>query len=171
MSACWWAEDNSFLVYATQDEPEKDKAFRHVKNIDDRSRFPERRQALTLFFPASGVRQPLAGSRTTISPRCASAPTAARCCWPPTARTPRSAPTTRTPWSLLSLADGRREKILDDPWITDFSWSPDSRKLLLLGGASAFSGLGSTLPAGVVPNDFDVQAYVFDLKTRKRPKR
>ena len=68
---------------------------------------------------------------------------------------------------LHYLADGRREKILDDPWIEDFSWSPDSAKLLLLGGASAFSGLGSTLPAGTVPNDFDSQAYVYDLKTKK----
>ena len=68
---------------------------------------------------------------------------------------------------LYSLADGRREKILDDPWIEDFFWSPDTKKATLLGGPSAFAGLGNTLPPGVIPNDFDSQAYVFDLKTRK----
>ena len=37
-SSCWWAEIIAFLIYATSEEPEKDKTFRHVKNLDDRSR-------------------------------------------------------------------------------------------------------------------------------------
>ncbi len=154
-TSCWWADDGSFGVYAVGEEADADKAYRHVRNLDDRFRTPEPRQALTLFFAASGARQPWPGSPTTF-PRCASAPTTACCCWPRTARTPRSALSTATPWCSIHLADGRREKILDDPWIEDFAWSPDSGKLLLLGGASAFSGLGSTLPAGTVPNDFDM---------------
>lgn len=165
-SSCWWAEDNSFLIYATQDEPEKDKAYHYVKNIDDRSRFPERRQTLTLFFPESGVRQPLTNagdnfSQVRISPDGRTLLLAAY------SEDAKIRPYHKNTLVLVSLADGRREKILDDPWIEDFCWSPDSKKLLLLGGPSAFSRLGSTLPAAVVPNDFDVQAYVFDLKTRK----
>jgi dipeptidyl aminopeptidase/acylaminoacyl peptidase len=164
--SCWWAEDNTFLVYATQDEPEKDKAFRHVKKIDDRSRFPERRQALTLLFPESGVRQPLSEfgdnfSQVRISPDGQTLLLASY------SEDAGVRPYHKNTLVLLSLADGRRQKILDDPWIEDFAWSPDSKKLLLLGGASAFSALGSTLPAGVVPNDYDGQAYIFDLKTMK----
>jgi dipeptidyl aminopeptidase/acylaminoacyl peptidase len=165
-SGCWWAEDNSFLVYATQDEAEKEKAFRHVKNIDDRSRFPERRQALTLLFPESGVRQPLSNSGDNFS-QVRISPDGRTLLLAAYSEDAKIRPYHKNTLVLFSLADGRREKILDDPWIEDFSWSPDSKKLLLLGGASAFSGLGSTLPATVVPNDFDVQAYVFDLKTRK----
>lgn len=165
-SGCWWAEDNSFLVYATQEEPEKDKAFHYVKNIDDRSRFPERRQTLTLFFPESGVRQPLTDAKDNFS-QVRISPDGGMLLLASYSEDAKVRPYHKNTLVLYSLADGRREKILDDPWIGDFLWSPDSKKLLLLGGASAFSGLGSTLPAGVVPNDFDVQAYVFDLKTRK----
>ena len=165
-SSCWWSEDSRFLVYATQDEPEKDKAFRHVKNIDDRSRFAERRQDLTLFFPESGVRQPLTNSSDNVS-QVRISPDGRMLLLASYSEDAKVRPYHKNTLVLYSLADGRREKILDDPWIDDFAWSPDSKKLLLLGGPSAFSGLGSTLPAGVLPNDYDGQAYVFDLKTRK----
>ena len=100
-SGYWWADDNSFLVYATQEEAGKGQGVTtSSRTSTTASRFPERRQALTLFFPESGVRQPLAAA-ATISARCASAPTAARCCWLPTARTPRSAPITGTPWYCI----------------------------------------------------------------------
>jgi dipeptidyl aminopeptidase/acylaminoacyl peptidase len=165
-SGCWWAEDNAFLVYAIQDEPEKDKAFRHVKNIDDRARFPERHQALTLFFPESGVRQPLSKSSDNFS-EVRISPDGRTLLLAAYSEDAKVRPYHKNTLVLVSLADGRREKILDDPWIEDFRWSPDSKKLLLLGGPSAFSGLGSTLPVAVIPNDFDSQAYIFDLKTRK----
>jgi len=162
----WWASDGAFLVFATQEEAEKDKPYHRVKKIDDRSGSPERRQALTLFFPGSGVRQPLTAaadnfSQVQISPDNRTLLLAAY------SEDDRQRPYHRSTLVLYSLADGLREKILDDPWINDFSWSPDSKKLLLLGGPSAFSGLGSTLPAGVIPSDFDIQAYVFDIKTKK----
>jgi dipeptidyl aminopeptidase/acylaminoacyl peptidase len=165
-SSCWWAEDNSFLVYAIADEAEKEKTFHYVKNLDDRSRSPEQRQALTLFFPESGVRQPLANfsdnfSQVRISPDGSMLLLAAY------SEDVKVRPYHKNTLVLYSLADGRREKIIVDPWIDDFLWSPDSKKLLLLGGPSAFSGLGNTLPPGVIPNDFDRQAYFFDLKSRK----
>jgi dipeptidyl aminopeptidase/acylaminoacyl peptidase len=165
-TAYWWADDNAFLVYATQEEAEKEKAFHRIKNLDDRWRSPERRQALTLFFPEAGVRQPLAGfgdnfSQVRISPDGRMLLLAAY------SEDDRIRPYHKNTLVLHSLADGRRDKILDDPWIYDFSWSPDGKKLLLLGGPSAFAGLGSTLPKETIPNDYDWQAYVFDLKTRK----
>ncbi|MCX6558429.1 MAG: S9 family peptidase [Candidatus Aminicenantes bacterium] len=165
-AVCWWADDNTFLVYATREEADKEKTFHRVKNLDDRWRSPERRQALTLFFPESGVRQPLAGfadnfSQVRISPDGRLLLLAAK------SEDDRVRPYHKNTLVLVTLADGRREKILDDPWIEDFCWSPDNKKLLLLGGPSAFTGLGSTLPNGTIPNDYDWQAYVFDLKTRK----
>ncbi len=165
-SACWWADDNSFLVYATRAESEKEKAFTFVRDLDDRMRSPEPRQALTLFFAESGVRQPLSDfkdnfSQVRISPDGRTLLLAAY------SEDARVRPYHKYTLVLYSLADGRREKILDDPWIEDFYWSPEGERLLLLGGPSAFAGLGNTLAPGVIPNDFDHQAFVFDLHSRK----
>ncbi|MBN2345045.1 MAG: S9 family peptidase [Candidatus Aminicenantes bacterium] len=168
-SSYWWADDGSYLVYATAEEPVGDRPYRHVQRIDDRSAQPERRQALTLFFPAAadgGTRLPLSGfaddfSQVRVSPDGRSLLLVS---YP---EDPKVRPFHRNVLVLYSLAEGRRQQILDDPWIEDFVWSPDSGKLLLLGGASAFSGMGSTLPPEVIPNDFDAQAYVYDLRTKK----
>jgi len=165
--AWWWAPDNSFLVYATTpDETGKDKVYKHVKRLDDRGQYPPAGYSLVLFFPESGARHPLASStdnfnRVLISPDSRSLLLEAR------NEDLKNRPYYQNTVYLFSLANGRREKLLADPWIENIVWSPDSQKLLLLGGPSAFSGLGSILPPGVIPNDFDTQAYVFDLKTRQ----
>ncbi len=165
-SSWWWADDGSFAVFATSEEADEDKPYRHVRDLDDRFRVPEPRQALTLFQPAAGARQPLAGfadnfSRVLISPDQRSLLLIAY------DQDPKTRPFHRNVVVLHDLATGKREKLLDDPWIEDFAWAPDSRRLLLVGGPSAFSGLGSTLAKDTIPNDFDHQAYVFDLRTRK----
>ena len=165
-SSWWWADDGSFAVYATAEEADEDKPYRQVRGLDDRFRVPEPRQALVLFQPASGARQPLSGfddnfSRVLVSPDNRSLLLVAYI------EDPKTRPFHRNLVVLHDLASGKREKLLDDPWIEEFAWAPDSRRLLLLGGPSAFSGLGSTLPKEAAPNDFDRQAYVFDLRTRK----
>jgi dipeptidyl aminopeptidase/acylaminoacyl peptidase len=162
----WWADDGSFLVYATQEAAEKEKPYRRVKAIDDRTSFPERRQVLTLFFPSSGARQPLATAEDDFS-QVRVSPDGRTLLLATFREDDKQRPYHRFTLYLYSLPDGRKEKVLDDPWVTDFLWSPDSRRLLLLGGPSAFAGMGSTLPAGVIPNDFDIQAYLFDVRTRK----
>ncbi len=165
-SSWWWSGDGSFAVYATSEPADEEKPYRQVRGLDDRFRVPEPRLALTLFQPASGAQQPLSGftdnfSRVLISPDGRSLLLVAY------QEDPKTRPFHRNLVVLHDLASGRREKLLDDPWIEDFAWAPDSRRLLLLGGPSAFAGLGSTLPKETVPNDFDRQAYAFDLRTRK----
>ena len=165
-SACWWAADDAFLVYATLAETEKARTFNYVKDIDDRMRSPERPQALTLFFPGSGVRQPLSDFKDNFS-QVRISPDGRSLLLGVYSEDAKVRPYHKNTLVLVSLVDGRREKILDDPWIVDFQWSPDGKKLLLLGGPSSFAGLGNTLPPGVIPNDFDNQAFAFDLKSRQ----
>jgi dipeptidyl aminopeptidase/acylaminoacyl peptidase len=161
-----WAPDASFLVYAVAEETGKGKPYRHVRTLDGRSRSPEPRQALTLFFPGAGARQPISTFADDLS-LVRISPDGRALLLGQYREEDRQRPFHRWTLFLQTLADGRREKVLDDPWITDFAWAPDSRRLLLIGGASAFNGLGSTLPPGVIANDFDGQAYVYDLKTKK----
>lgn len=165
-SSWWWADDGSFAVFAAGEEKGEEKPFRHVRRLDDRFRVPEARQALALFLPDSGTRQPLSGFDDNFS-QVRISPDNRRLLLVSYVEDAKTRPYHRNRVVLHDLASGKREKLLDDPWIEDFAWAPDSRRLLLVGGPSAFSGLGSTLPQGTPANDFDRQLYVFDLKTRK----
>ncbi len=59
---------------------------------------------------------------------------------------------------------------VDTIWNTNYggsaSYSPDGKKLLVTGSASMFQGAGIHLKKAKVPNDYDIQAYIFDLKTK-----
>jgi len=46
-------------------------------------------------------------------------------------------------------------------------YSPDGTQLLVSGGPETFGSLGVTVSEGRIPNSYDTQLFLFDLKTRK----
>ncbi len=70
----------------------------------------------------------------------------------------------------LDLKSFALKPVLRDlAWLRDASYSPDGKKLLLVGGPSLFGKLGwsEKLPKGSVPNEYDRQLYVYDLSKRE----
>ena len=51
-------------------------------------------------------------------------------------------------------------------WSTDAMFSPNGNKILFLGGSSLFNDKGGVLPKSRIPNDFDIQAYIYDIKSK-----
>ncbi len=68
---------------------------------------------------------------------------------------------------ILDLNSLRKNQPFQDPWINSATWSPDGKKLLLLGGPSSFGGVCSNLPRGKVPNDYNGELVVYDLRKKK----
>jgi len=60
---------------------------------------------------------------------------------------------------------------IDTLWYASFGghaiYSPDGKQLLVTGSPSMFHNAGSVLKKGKIPNDFDNQAYLFNLKNHK----
>lgn len=60
---------------------------------------------------------------------------------------------------------------VDTLWTSNFGgsagFSPDSKKLLVTGAPLLFGDLGKNVPEGVIPNDYDTQAYIFDLQSKQ----
>ncbi|MDY0077887.1 MAG: prolyl oligopeptidase family serine peptidase [Bacteroidales bacterium] len=60
---------------------------------------------------------------------------------------------------------------VDTLWTSHFGgsagFSPDGKKLLVSGGPLLFGTLGKNVPEGVIPNDYDTQAYIYDLQSKK----
>ena len=70
----------------------------------------------------------------------------------------------------LNLKTLKSKKILQsNAWLNGISYSPDGKKLLFLGGATLFGKIGvhESLGKNQVPNAYDTQAYIYDLKTKK----
>ncbi|NOZ60831.1 MAG: S9 family peptidase [Calditrichaeota bacterium] len=59
------------------------------------------------------------------------------------------------------------DSIWTEKWQGSVQWSPDGKKLLVTGGPSMFEKIGTNLPDDVIPNDYDTQAYIYDLQTKK----
>lgn len=79
---------------------------------------------------------------------------------------------TKRPYSLTQLYsldfNSLETRLLwQGPWINSAQWLPDGNALLILGGPSAFGETGINLPRGLIPNEYDTQAYFFDPDTQK----
>lgn len=166
-SSYWWANDNSFLIYSVSHAREDKEGYRYIKEIPDRTRFPEDRYSLFLYFPEGSVTHQIADEKQNFDDVVIS----------PDSRkvllTQKEEPDYKTrPYvkNIVYLFDVKAlalKKILESTLLTTFIWAPDSNRLLVLGGPSAFDGLGNNLPPGKIPNEYETEAYIYDLNTRK----
>jgi dipeptidyl aminopeptidase/acylaminoacyl peptidase len=65
--------------------------------------------------------------------------------------------------NLLTL---KMDTLFSDPFINRAVYSPDSRQILITGGAEAFGGIGQNIKEGQISNSYDIQAFIVDLKTK-----
>ena len=80
---------------------------------------------------------------------------------------------TQRPFSLSSLYQVDLETLkvdtlfYEDRFIGGAGYSPDGKQLLLTGSPEAFGGIGKNCGNHPIANDFDTQAFIMDLSTRK----
>jgi len=67
----------------------------------------------------------------------------------------------------LDLSSLKEDLLWKGSWFNGAQFSPDGKTLLILGGPSAFGDAGTNVAAGRIPNNYDVQAYLFDPANRK----
>jgi len=161
-----WSQDSSFIVYSLSEEGKKDiQGFKRFKNMEDRQ--PGWRTRSFLYkadFP-HGIRQRLtAGELTTsLNSICQDGKKLlfSRLVTDYTKR-----PYSTTQLYSLDLKTLKPDLLWEGPWINSAQWIPDGKKLLIIGGPSAFGKTGINLPEGVIPNDYDTQAYIFDPESK-----
>ena len=77
-------------------------------------------------------------------------------------------PYSKTTLMLVNLETLAVDTLLyDQRWAVSASFSPNGKKLLATGGPNAFYGAGINLPEGTIPNNYDRQAYIYDLATKE----
>jgi len=66
----------------------------------------------------------------------------------------------------LTLDDLSVDTVWDKNYGGNASYSPDGKKLLVTGSPVMFGKKGTNVKTGEIPNDYDNQSYLYDLKTR-----
>ena len=166
-AGCWWSSSQAYLIYATAEaEPAADKGYKFVEKLADRFQPARLRRALTLFIPESGSRHPIGGPDDDFEDVHIS-PNGKKALLLRTVEDTRQRPYQKTAAYLFDFQDFSLQKAFEGSWLTAFSWSPDSSRILCLGGPSAFGGAGKNVAAGLVPNENEGEAYIYDPATRQ----
>lgn len=163
-----WSPAEDYLIYTSTDEGEKVTGpLKRLLHPDDRIPGSRDRSYLMKYDVATGLSERLTyGSRSVylndISPDgkkllCSTS----------------KANIIKCPFSLSSLfeidlATLKTDTLVSwDAYLGGGDYSPDGKQLLLTGGPAAFGGIGLNCGTHPISNDFDTQAFIMDLSTKK----
>ena len=163
-----WSPNGDYLIYTQEDEGEKvNGPIKRLLHPDDRIPGSRDRNYLVKYDLVTGLSQRLTyGSHSAylndISPDgkkllCSTS----------------KSNITKYPFSLSSiyeidLATLKADTLVAwDAYVNSASYSPDGKKLLVLGSPSAFGGIGKNCGDLPIPNDFDIQAFIMDVATKE----
>jgi dipeptidyl aminopeptidase/acylaminoacyl peptidase len=163
LSGYTWSPDGSYIIYSITQKPEEDKTgLKKHKDLNDR--WPWARHATDLYrihFP-SKVKSRLTGSQYSLQLQSINS-NGEKLLLSTTQYEPTERPYSFTTFFILDLNSMRCDSLTSLAWSSSAQFSPEGNKILFLGGPSAFGAAGINLPEGMIPNDYDGQAYIYDL--------
>lgn len=162
-----WAENGQFIVYSvTEKAKEEDSNFKKYELPEDRwPGFRDKQFIYRVFVKSKKKERLTAGKHSTnflnISPD------SKKILYMKSFYGQQKRPYNLSDYYILNLETMKADSILSLFYSNTASWSPDSKQLLILGGPSVFGNVGNNLPEDVIPNDYDSQAYIYDLASKE----
>lgn len=162
-----WSPDGSYIAYSVRSEAEKSKTgVKRMRGVSDRRRNERDRSSLyAASVPAGVTRRITAGEYS--SRLIAIHPDGRKMLINREHEELADEPYEVDELVLLDLDDQSVDVLWTGRWLDWGRWSPDGKKILLVGGPSAFGEIGHDVPDGVTPNNYDTQAYLFDPATKE----
>lgn len=158
-----WAPDGSFIIYTVSERPDSDDSgVRLLNDLEERRPWHFTRSFLfKLNVPEGTTRRLTAGLLTTslhdISPD------GNKLLYSRSHIDYSIRPYTVTEYQLLDIQTMTTDSLFTVPFGGSGRLSPDGRTILFTGGPSMFGAIGTNVPDGMVANDYDTQAYLYDI--------
>ncbi|MCM1475589.1 MAG: S9 family peptidase [Muribaculaceae bacterium] len=163
-----WAPDGNWFVYSDFVKGKKEEGvMRRVTEPDDRLPGNRNRSYLYRYELSSGISYPLTygGPSTSLADISSDS---RRILYTATRQTPGQFPFYNVSVIELDVNTLKTDTIVaNSGGIAGAIYSPDNKQILLWGGPNEFDGIGRNAGNHEWANDFDVQAYLLDLKSRK----
>lgn len=163
-----WSPTEDYLIYSPDDEGEKVIGpLKRLLHPDDRIPGSRSRNYLVKYNPATGLSERLTYGSHSVYLNDISPDGKKLLC------STSKSNITKCPFSLTSIFEIDLSTLQVDtivawnPYSNGASYSPDGKKLLVTGSPSAFDGIGLNSGVHPIANDFDTQAFILDLATRK----
>jgi len=162
-----WSPDSCYIIYSVTEIGESDIAgVKRFKNMADRQ--PQWRDRNFLFRVSTldGIRQRLTAGKLTTSLNSIS-PDGKKLIFTRSVIDYSERPYEKTELYSMDFETMEAKLLWKGKWFGNAQCSPDGKKLLILGGPSLFGKTGINVPNNLIPNEYDTQAYLFDLETKK----
>ena len=163
-----WAPDESYIIYSVREDGSgTDATMRQVLGMEDRQGQWRNRNFLYKLDIATGVRTRLTHGNLSTSLQDIS-PDGRYMLFSQSRPDYLERPYRKQDLFLMDLRTWKTDTLLrDQRWSISATFSPDGKKLLATGGPSAFDGAGVNVPEGTIPNNYDTQAYIYDLDSKQ----
>lgn len=163
-----WSPNEDYLIYYPEEEGAKESGpLKRIVTPDDRIPGYRTRNFIAKYNISNGTTERLTYGYRNTSLQDLS-PDGKRMLYSATKEN-----LTVRPFGLTSLYEVNLETMkvdtifADNKFLGGANYSPDGKQLLLTASPEAFDGIGKNCGAEPIANDFDTQAFIMDLATRK----
>lgn len=166
MGSYKWTPDGKHIIFSISEELSgRNSDFKRVHGMRDRIPGFRSRSFLYIVDVETGLRKRLTHGFLTTSLHDIS-PDNKRIVFSQSWPDYQERPFSKQNVYLMDLSTKEVDTIFKElRWGVSAGFSPDGRKLLMTGGPSAFGELGENIPEGMIANNYDTQAYIYDIGT------
>jgi dipeptidyl aminopeptidase/acylaminoacyl peptidase len=157
--------DNSFILYWTSKKKDLGTVFKYIKNIPDRAATPSFSFTLYLSYLNGGAEHKIKSFSDNLYSAMIS-PDNKKVLISTLKSDTKKRPYYKSTFGLLDLTTGTQKTLFESNLVFPFTWSPDSTRVVFIGGPSSFNGIGRNVKSGVIPNEYDNQVFIYNISTR-----
>ena len=166
LSGFIWTPDALSIIYTTTTRPEQqDKNFKKFEKIEDRWPYANDVSTIHQVFLPNGVKRDLTSSKVS-SYIAAISPDSETLIFARTKYDATKWPFESTNYYTLDLNTLKTDSLFSMIFANGLVYSPDGQNLLVEGAPSSFNGIGKNVSDGTWPNDYDNQAFIYNLKSK-----